>query len=229
MADFDSADCLSRVKSLAGRPSTDAAIADARWYALLEEAQDYYVRQFAVHIPYVMLSAPTTLTSADGGATYTFASSIYPLAVVIYEAANGRLLRPGAYWDANADYVWEGDKMRHTRGQTRTYANGPVAQYVAPAGTLDGSNEPTLMPSFARILMIYRAVAEFMRQGGYRDPGPFEQRERELAWGDPRAPGDTGIIGSLKLQNPFRGMAAFAQPGVWGFEYVAQVQGYTAL
>lgn len=220
MAYLDSADMLARAKRDAARPSSDQAVADADWYAWITERHDYWVRQVAVHAPWAMLSAPTTLTSADSGLTYTFASSILPLAVIVMESVNGRVLRPCTIWDPNGDYHWEGDKMRHPMGRLVTYANGPVAQYVVPGTTVDGSTAPTLLPSALRQAVVAGAVASFMRAGGYKDPTPFERREQAIAWGDPMTPGDVGILGGIKLQNPFRGLEAFAQPGLWGMAYV---------
>ena len=227
MATWDSASLLAKFKLLAARPSTDAAITDAQIYLLLGEGQFYWAKQMAIHCPEQNMTSGTMSTS-DSGATYTFPSSVTPLRYIIYTSATGDFMRPGSYDDPSADFVDEGSKIRMTRGATRTFSSGPFARYVAPTGDLDGSTAPTLLPTDARLLCVYHAVAEYMRQGGYGDPEPFERKEFTLAWGDPRSPGDLGIIGALKCQSPFHGMAAFAHPGLSTFQYIGQ-SSYQAL
>ena len=199
----------------------------AEWYSLITEGHHYWLGQFAIHAPQANM-ASGTMSTADSGATYTFPSSVTPLWYIVYTSSTGDFMRPGSYDDPGADYVPEGSKIRMTRGKTRTFSSGPFVRYVAPGGDVDGSTAPTLLPTHARLLCVYHAVAEYMRQGGYGDPAPFEAKEFALAWGDPRMPGDVGLLGALKLANPFAGMAAFAQPSATMFSLIGQ-SGYSAL
>lgn len=228
MATWDSADCLARFKRYANRPSSDESFADADCYALLTEAQREWVGVFAAMVPWAMMGAPTLMSTADSGATYTFSGSITPLAVQVFDATNGRLLRPGAYWDSQADYVWEGSKIRMPRGSTKTFAAGPYARYITQPGVIDGSTEPTLLPDYARILLIYRALIKWTEVGGgFQDPETYRTAEQRAWVGNP-ATGDVGILGTLKMQNPFYGAAAFSSP--WPtFAVLNTVEGYTAL
>jgi len=194
----------------------------------LTDAQTFFYQEFAVHVPWLLMGAMQTLTTSDSGATYVIPSSVTPLAVEIYSSATGNLLRPGPYWDANADYVWEGAKIRIPRGKTKTWSGGPVARYITPSGVIDGSTAPTLTPTHARLLLVYRACATWARRGGMRDPRPFLAAEQELWYGDPNA-GRIGLLGALKMQNPFYGSAAYsAGEELTGVEHVDTGSGYSA-
>ena len=212
MATWDSADLLARCKRLALRPTTDEETADADWYALLSEAQAHWQPVFAAHFPYYYWSAPTVMSTADSGATYTFSGSITPLRVEIYDAPNGVLLKPCTYWDASGDYVWESSKIRWPQNRTRTFtAGGPYARTITAPTVIDGSTAPTLLPDFARVLLVYRAVAEWANRGGLRDPRPFYEME-DRAWYNPA--NGTGILVQLKQQNPFQGAAAWGSADI---------------
>lgn len=229
MATWDSADLLARCKRDSGVPSTTEFPADTDWFAWMTEAQVEYYRIFASIVPWMLIEAPTIMSTADGGKTYTFASDITPLAVHIYETLNGRLLLPGAYWDSGADYHWEGNKIRMTRDQTRTFASGPYAQYVTAPSTISDSVEPTLVPADARQLLVYRTLVKWATRGGYRDPRPFQAMEDKIWVGNP-AVGDHGLLGAYKKQNPFSGTEAhITNPSLWGFELLQTVHGYTAI
>lgn len=208
MAQWDSPYLLAACKALAVRPSTDATMSDSAWYLLLELAQTKWTNIFASQVPWTMMGAPVTLTSADGGTTFTFPGGIQPLAVEVYDATGpARLLRPGAYFDASADYVWEGSVIRFPQNLGNLAGFNLVARYVSPPGVLNASNAPTLQPPHARQLMVYRAVAQWASQGGMRDPAPYLQLEHDLWMGNPLI-GDPGLLGALKLQNSFGGGAA---------------------
>jgi hypothetical protein len=203
-------------------------MSDPAWYLLLELAQSYWTGVFAVHFPYLMMSAPTALTTADGGLTYTFPGGIYPLAVELYDATGpATLLRPGAYFDSSADIVWEGNQIRFPQNQGNFGIN-PVARYVAPPGVLDASTPPTLMPPHARMLLVYRAVGQWAAQGGMRDPGGYFGLEQRAWLGNP-ATGDVGLLGTLKLQNTWYGGSAIEMPSGGILSSVDTGAGYRAL
>lgn len=231
MANYDSADLLSRFEMHSGRPSSDASLSTAQKYQYLSDAQLEVARILMVHAPHAMMTAPALMTTADSGATYTFAGGITPLgAVQIYDALNGRLLRPCTNWDSSGDYVWEGSKIRIPKGGTRTFASGPYARYVTAPTVLDGSTAPTLTPDNARILIVYKALEMWASGRGQRDPAPFEKMFAKAAWGDPKVPGDIGIIGALKVNNDFLGATAYqGSESLVSFETLSTVNGYTAI
>lgn len=228
MANWDSADLLARFKLHALRPTNDQQITDTQIYQLLADAQFDYYQVFATHCPHVLIGAPAAMSTADSGVTYTFASSVRPLYVEIFDSATGRLLVPAAYWDGCGDYVWEGDNIRMVRGRSRSFT--PYARVIAPPTVLASGVEPVLVPDYARILLVHRAVATWALRGGLRDSAPFEKKEKDEAWGDPQRPGDIGIIGNLKTQNPFAGMAAIPAAPEDSFAQLYTVDGgYVAL
>lgn len=205
MSQWDSAYLLAACKALAQRPATDATMPDPSWYLLLEMAQTYWTNVLATQVPWVLMGPPTNLTSADGGVTFTFPGGIQPLAVEVYDATGpARLLRPGAYFDSSADYVWEGATIRFPQNLGNVAGFNMVARYITPAGVLNASTQPTLQPPQARQLLIYRAVAQWASQGGMRDAKPYYDLEMKYWIGNPAA-GDPGLLGALKLQNSFLG------------------------
>ena len=208
MADWDSADLLARCKVLAQRPATDSQQLDADWYSFLEEGQEHWIGQFAIHCAWTNMKAPTLLTTSDSGETYDFpVGTDRPLAVTLYQSKSGRLLRPGTFWDLASDYVWEGNHIRFPGGKTKTFSDGPYARYVASPTSLDASTEPVLLPKRARKLVVYWAVAEWAARGGMRNPKPFYDLMDRAWYGNP-ALGDLGLLGELKTQNTFGGVIA---------------------
>jgi hypothetical protein len=205
MATWDSADLLARCKRLSNRPSTDVGTADADWYALLTEAQAQWYDTYSAQVPYVLMGSPQTLTTADSGVTYTFPSSVTPLAVELYDG-NYRLLKPTTFYDTGGDYVWEGNKIRfpHAEARPDTY----YARYITPPDVIDGSTAPVLVPAHHRRLLVYTAVAEWATRLP-RDPSPYYALIQRAWFGNP-ALGDVGILGALKNQNFFMGGTALS-------------------
>lgn len=208
MAQWDSAYLLAACKALAQRPAVDATMPDASWYLLLELAQSHWTNVLSAQVPWVLMGPPTNLSTADGGVTYTFPGGIQPLAVEVYDATGpARLLRPGAYFDSSADYVWEGSVIRFPQNLGNVAGFNMVARWVSPPGTLNASTQPTLQPPHARQLLIYRAVAQWASQGGMRDAKPYYELEQKYWLGNPVL-GDPGLLGALKLQNSWMGATA---------------------
>lgn len=210
MARYDSADLLARCKRLANRPTTDALMADADWYAFLSEGQEVLVGMIASAVPEAMLTVPTKLVSADGGYTYPFASSQYPLGVSVYGSLKDI---PWSPLVLGSDYTWEGDLLRMTGGRSQTFADGPYAQYVPEVGasvTIDASNPPIVFPLAARRWLIPYALEQFSYRAK-QDPTPWLTKQA-LVWdGNPASPSDVGVQGQLKLAVQRRGRAE-AQP-----------------
>ena len=225
MAAWDSADLLARLRQHVQLPSTDASLTDAQGYNLLTEGQSHWHSVIATQAPWWLMGAPTQLSTADSGVTYTFGAGVYPLAVEVYETLDGRLMRPGAYWDRTADYIWEGDNIRFPGNVAWTPA--PYARWVSTPTAIDGSTAPVLHPAHARTLIVYRAAVLWATPRGGQ--GPFEQLERR-AWVGDVAMGDLGILGLLKTQNPFLGTGSFVSN--WSDSLLSSVStgaGYRAI
>ena len=229
MATWDASDVVARVKLYAGLPTNTEEMADADWYSLATEAEREWVGIMTQQYPNLMMGAPVLMSSEDSGKTYHLTSSATPLAIQVFDAPNGALLRPGAYWDADAGYVWEGVRIRMPKNATRTFADGPYARYVAqPTAALSATGTMTLLPDYARILVVYRTLAKWATIGGIRDPAVWDDRERKAWFGDGGA--DAGILGTLKMSNPFAGAAAYSySENLTGLEYLRTVAGYTAI
>lgn len=230
MAAWDVADCLARIKLYAGLPTNTEEMADADWYALMTEAEREWIGVMAAQFPSLMMGPPVLMSSEDSGLTYHLTSSATPLAITVFDAPNGSLLRPGAYWDQDAGYVWEGVRIRFPRNATRTFADGPYARYVAqPTAAISASASMTLLPDYARILVVYRTLSKYASIGNLGDPAIWDAKEQQAWIGNPAA-GDVGILGTLKMQNPFYGAAAYSNAEqTTGFAYLNTVHGYTAI
>lgn len=212
MARYDSADLLARCKRLANRPSTDALLSDPDWYAFLSEGQEVLVSMIASAVPDAMLTTPTLLTSSDGGYTWTFSGSQYPLAVSLYA---DRKDIPDSPLVPGVDYTWEGDVVRVAGQRTWAFASGPYAQYVpevTASVAIDGSTQPIVFPIMARRWLIPYAL----EQAAYRlkqDPMPWIAMQARSWDGNPMSVSDVGIQGALKLAVQ-RGKGS-SQPGYW--------------
>lgn len=187
--------------------------ADLTWYQFLTDAQRRAIAIWSVHVPWLLYTTPTELTSADGGATYAFPLQItstdsgatatvsttsIPLGKFeLRDGRNGPLLTVGADFSQSADFVLESTRVRVTNGRTRTFPAGLYLRYVpapTPIGVVIG---PALMPEYARIILVYDAVATWCQTIGQKDPAPFERLYNQFLWGNP-ATGDIGVLGALK-------------------------------
>lgn len=219
MAYQTTAELLAGFKFYALRPSTDESLTDAQIYILLSEAQKHVYGMVALHFPEVLMTAPTIMSTADGGKTYTFASSVFPFGQVeIRSSLNGNLMIPGSWWDSNADYVWEGDQIRIPNNRSRTFTDGPYARYMAMPTDIGASQEPTLKPAFARSLILFYALYLWSERGGgvnQADPNRFLGMFQSAWAGDPRLSGDAGIMGVMARQGYGSGMAAISVEQPW--------------
>lgn len=198
---WDRAWMLSEGKALLNRPTSDLGMSNTVWYQFLTTGQAKWYEIIATHAPHVLYGAPELLTTADSGATYTFASTPFPGGQIeLRESRGGPLLTIGAEWDSGADFTWEGNQLRTPDGRTRTFSAGPYARYVAAPTAIDASTEPTLKPPAARRLIVLDACAQAAVRMGSHDPATFRDMEQRAAWGDPMSPGDVGIMGALRTQ-----------------------------
>lgn len=215
MAYSTSAELLAGFKLFAMRPDTDESLKDAQIYQLLSKGQEKCYELWAAHFPEVLYGAPTIMSTADSGATYTFSGSVFPFgSVEIRSSRSGALLTPTTDW-GEGDYVWEGDQIRIPNGKTRTFSAGPYARYISPPSDISATTEPTLVPAMARSMIMYYALYLWAERGGGMnevDPNRFLGMFQSAWSGDPRIPGDVGILATLKRQGWGMGMAAGTGP-----------------
>lgn len=211
MALWDTADILARCKLESGLPASTTFPSDANWYTWLTRAEAYWKPKLASQYPYHMFGAPTLITSADSGVTYTFGSEASPLAVEVYTSLTGTRLRVGQFGDSNGDYVWEGSQIRMPGNTARVFANGPYARWVTSPTTIDGSTQPTIKPTWTRQLLVDRALIYYARTPPGQDAERFELQEAET-WAN--------VQESLKNSNPFYGDAANSGGRVSGVRYL---------
>ena len=220
MALYDSADLVARFELKAGLPSVRSFPLAPDIYSWLTDANVKWHNVIAQHVPWSQYGALVKLSTSDSGETHVFASGVYPIgSIEIYDTAvGGRLLRPGAFWDTNADYTFEGDKIRIPAGNTKIFSDGPYARFMDSAGEISASSEPTLKPtSINAALLVPTAVAFWAARGGMKDPRPFLAEAQDAWVGDQNT--EFGILGMLKGQNAFQGLESFSQPdgSVLGF------------
>ena len=86
---WDSSDLLARVQRDSGVPTTTAFPTTADWFAWLTQAESDWKPELAAEYPYHMFTAPTRLTTTDGGITFQFPLEAAPLAVEVYPSLTG--------------------------------------------------------------------------------------------------------------------------------------------
>lgn len=171
MAFLDSADLLARVKADLNRPTTDEALGDPQLYSYLTEAQQRVMMRIAQNCPEAMLSAPTKLTTADAGLTYSFGTDVDTNAIFAFggveirSSPKGRVILPGSDWDDTTErFIFDGSVIRWPGQRTRTFTDGPYARFMTPPNVVASGSQPVLVPRFARILMVYDACARASRR-----------------------------------------------------------------
>lgn len=189
MAYLDRADCIQRVKNRLNRPTTDSAFTrsgtDDVILEFMSEAQERVTKMIATYIPDVMVTAPTALTTADSGLTYTFGTDAdtankFPMGHFSVYAARSDI--PDFPLEPGVDFVIEGTKLRMVNNNARTFGDGgPWAQTVSASNVINGSTEPTI-PVICRATMVELTAEKCARRLGL-DSQEFKDAAGD-AWGD---------------------------------------------
>lgn len=198
MAQWDSADCLARLRRVLGRDTyaSDTELTDAIAYQYLGDAQREVTQIVAQYIPSVMYGVPVLLTTSDNK-VYTCASE-WIGHVEVYDRLGGHRLVEGDYADDGADFTVEGpSSIRITGNRERTFSAGPYARFVAKPTLLNAATEPTLKPTDALQAVVYLAAADFADRDGGRQAQRFRDKAHEILWG---ANGMGGIIPTYRMQ-----------------------------
>lgn len=124
------------------------------------EEQDEIIKWISVFIPDAMISAPTQLTSADGGLTYTFGTdvdtaAVFPLGFSLYASKSNI---PDYPLEEGVDYLIEGTRIRMPFNAPRTFdGGGPWAQTVTPGNVIATGTQPTI-PKICRKWLVHRVA-----------------------------------------------------------------------
>ena len=221
---WTSAQMLARFKLLAGLPATAEVPTDLTIYDYMSLGQEHCYGLWAQHFPHVLVGAPTIMTTSDSGATYQFAGAIYPMGLVeIRESPTGRILIPGEEFEANVDYVWEGNQIRIPDSKTTTFGDGPYARYMTPPTEIAAGTEPVLQPPSARIMCVYYGLYLWSNEAGnaaINSPDHYLGLFSNAWSGDKRVDGDSGIMGMLKTQLYGDGMGSMRPMNVMWWRHI---------
>jgi hypothetical protein len=219
---YNKAWLVALFKRKARRPTTDGGLDDTSIYRYLAIGQERAYERIAMHKPEVLYGARTLMVTTDAGLSYRFgvdadAANITPMGhVEVYASANAAYpLRPGPSWDANADYIHDGAVIRFPLGRARLFPAGPYFRGVLRPAEISASQEPTLVPLEARLVIVLQALVEWAEEDGARDPEPFQKAVTRFWSGSPDDPTDQGFIGRLKTMNAFDGASAESSAGGW--------------
>lgn len=170
-ATFDSAYLLTMFNRLTGRPTSDS-ITDPTKYQRLTEAQNEIVADMAIICPNVLYPTVTyasipTLTTADGGKTFTFGTdansySITPMGKAqIFASLNDIPTNP---WRLGVDYVALGGTAIQIPNNN-TYSGTLYYRAITNPADIDATHQPALFPEAARELIAIRAAYNFGQEG----------------------------------------------------------------
>ena len=150
-------------------PSGSEFPTDAEVYQWLGESQIDVFTRLSVFAPLACVIAPTQLTTADNGLTYTFATDsslptsftdVYPIGVVkLYRTRNDI---PDFPMIEGVEYLMEGNRIRMPDFVAFS-GTAPYYQCLTLPTALDGTTAPTLKPVQARELMIDLASMAYFR------------------------------------------------------------------
>lgn len=160
---WQSSDLLSRFNAMAGRPTGDA-ITDVQKYQGLADAQETLIARITSICGNQQVSAPTAMTTADGGATWTFGVdgngyASYLMGARIYPTLSAV---PDYPWQPGVDYLDEGVQIRMPNNLKWT---GNLYFYgVVGPQALSATVQPVIQPPPMRILIVIEAVRSFSEQ-----------------------------------------------------------------
>jgi hypothetical protein len=160
---WQSSDLLARFNRLAGRPTTDA-ILDATKYIALSDGQESVLMAIAAVAPRMLYSAPTAMTTADGGYTWTFGTdgngyALFPLGARVYPFLSAV---PDYPWQPGRDYLDEGNTIRMPNNIAWTQTL--YWQGISPPQQITASIQPVINPPPTRILIVIKAVESFAEE-----------------------------------------------------------------
>ena len=175
---WQNTDLLIRFNRMAGRPPADA-IGDPVKYLALADAQDAVITKISGIVGRAMYGAPTLMTTADSGLTWTFGTDgngypLVPLAAHVYLSLSAI---PSYPWNPGQDYLDEGSTIRMPNNTP--YTGTLYWQGITPPQQISASVQPILNPPAARILICIKAVQTFAEEA-IRNPSLVD--EMQMRW-----------------------------------------------
>ncbi len=160
---WQSSDLLTRFNQTAGRPATDA-ITDPAKYIFLSDGQEAVITEVAGVMPKPLLGAPTLMTSADGGYTFTFGTdgngyALFPIATKIYPSLNAI---PDYPWKPGIDYLDEGVQIRMPNNIA--WSGSLYWRGITLPQQISASVQPVIQPPPSRTLIVTKGVQLFAEQ-----------------------------------------------------------------
>lgn len=179
---WTSAALLARVRRYLRQPSTSDFPGDTDIYAALSETDNQVRRRVLMACPWLMLSAPTLMTTADSGLTFTFGldsdgSPIQPMGG--YALFRQTTDVPDFPLEKGVDYLDEGNRIRMPAGrasQINWPGGAPYFYGNLPSVQISSLVEPTLEPVDRRVLLVWGACASVGLMLPNLDITPFEER-----------------------------------------------------
>jgi hypothetical protein len=187
---FDNTWCLEAFNRYAGRTASGDSISDANKYLRLTEGQNRVIAEMSFRCPnslYPKTGNLPTMTSGNGGNTWTFGTDANGYAIAPYGKARifpTQNSFPDYAWIEGLQYVNEGTQIRLPNGQT--WAT-PLYWYgiQAPAD-ISASLQPSLFPEPSRELIVYEAVKQLSLEGGTRNAELAQLMDDQLSRAYPR-------------------------------------------
>ena len=191
MAHWDRNNLIRQCNVLAARPDIDTDMDPGKWDILLTQGQDHWYGVIAEQAPNVLWGEPVKIDTQDGGYTYRIPGTI----MGIPDVREGRYGRPLMV----DEYILDNGVIRFPYGRSRTFAGGVWVRYARHPHQINAVTEPQLKPEYARILIVYRALAQWAsRPGSAADPNTYLAMEDSAWYGNPDT-GELGILARLKL------------------------------
>lgn len=169
------------------------------YYAALSQAHRYYRRLFAQHRP-DLIYLSDTLTSGDGGNTFTLADDHYGEMLLFRSPGppTGEPMVPSS--PESAGHYWQEGRTIH---MIYKYDGTMYVRWVpATIADLGGDNSDSTLPEYCDDAIIERACYLLAQKPGFLgNPEVFKTNALREWSGDPDDPSDMGVLGIISRQS----------------------------
>lgn len=217
MADWDSADCLKRLKDAVGLEDASEFDDVADLYPLLADGQEEVVREVAARYPDAFYQAPTLMTASGDRKTFSYGQvngqDVMPMGWV--QIAPRLSAFTGMFftgWVNGVEFLDEGTKIRIP--SDRTYSGNLYFRGVMRPARITAAVGPSLLPLEIGVpLLVNRAMRKFGLLGNQR---PDLVKVADEEWGYPKTQ-TPGLFATAMLtyKRRFRGGGGMIDPAQW--------------